>query len=70
MAHIAFLNFPAIGHVNPTLGLLAELVRRGHRVTSTATEHFVPAIDATGAEAVRYRSVFGEFDLGLRPGRA
>lgn len=61
MAHIAFFNFPAIGHVNPTLGLVEELVRRGHRVTGTATDHFVPAIEATGAEAVRYDSIFGEF---------
>lgn len=61
MAHIAFINFPAIGHVNPTLGLLHELVRRGHRVTSTATDHFVSAIEATGAEALRYESVFGQF---------
>ncbi|MET9499274.1 macrolide family glycosyltransferase [Streptomyces sp. NPDC006552] len=61
MAHIAFFNFPAVGHVNPTLGLLKELVKRGHRVTSTATDHFVPAVEAAGAEAVRYESVFGEF---------
>ncbi|MFJ9213852.1 macrolide family glycosyltransferase [Streptomyces sp. NPDC102264] len=61
MAHIAFFNFPAIGHVNPTLGLLEELVRRGHRVTSTATDHFVPAVEAAGAEAVRCHSVFGDF---------
>ncbi|OIK05982.1 macrolide family glycosyltransferase [Streptomyces monashensis] len=61
MAHIAFFNFPAIGHVNPTLGLVEELVRRGHRVTSTATDHFVPLVEAAGAEPVRYRSVFGDF---------
>ncbi|MFF3847891.1 macrolide family glycosyltransferase [Streptomyces sp. NPDC002328] len=61
MAHIAFFNFPAVGHVNPTLGLLNELVARGHRVTSTVTDHFVPAVEAAGAEAVRYESVFGDF---------
>ncbi|HEU5474635.1 MAG TPA: macrolide family glycosyltransferase [Actinophytocola sp.] len=61
MAHIGFVNFPAVGHLNPTLGLVAELVRRGHRVTATATDHFVPAIEAAGAEPVRYRSEFGDF---------
>ncbi|WP_327364999.1 macrolide family glycosyltransferase [Streptomyces sp. NBC_01296] len=60
-SHIAFFNFPAIGHVNPTLGVVEELVKRGHRVTCTVTDHFVPAIEAIGAEAVRYESVFGEF---------
>ncbi|MGQ5640574.1 MULTISPECIES: macrolide family glycosyltransferase [unclassified Streptomyces] len=60
-SHIAFFNFPAIGHVNPTLGVVEELVKRGHRVTCTATEHFVPAIEGIGAEAVVYESVFGEF---------
>ncbi|MEU9254848.1 macrolide family glycosyltransferase [Streptomyces sp. NPDC048270] len=60
-SHIAFFNFPAIGHVNPTLGVVEELVKRGHRVTCTVTDHFVPAIEAVGAEAVRYDSVFGEF---------
>ena len=60
-SHIAFFNFPAIGHVNPTLGVVEELVRRGHRVTCTVTEHFVSAVEAVGAEAVVHESVFGDF---------
>jgi|UniRef100_A0AAU3HMJ1 MGT family glycosyltransferase len=60
-SHIAFLNFPAIGHVNPTLGVVEELVKRGNRVTCTVTEHFVPAVRGVGAEPVVYESVFGEF---------
>ncbi|MFF3617324.1 macrolide family glycosyltransferase [Streptomyces sp. NPDC002580] len=60
-SHIAFFNFPAIGHVNPTLGVIEELVKRGNRVTCTVTEHFVPAVRAAGAEPVVYESVFGEF---------
>ncbi|WP_158845508.1 macrolide family glycosyltransferase [Saccharothrix deserti] len=32
MAHFAFVSAPAAGHVNPTLPLVEELVRRGHRV--------------------------------------
>ncbi|WP_103502989.1 macrolide family glycosyltransferase [Streptomyces sp. SM14] len=61
MAHIAFFNFPAVGHVNPTLGVVEELVKRGHRVTCTATEFFVPAIKAAGATPIVYESPFGEF---------
>jgi MGT family glycosyltransferase len=59
--HIAFFNFPAFGHVNPTLGVVRELVRRGHRVTCTSTDHFAPNIKAMGAEPVRYTSAFGDF---------
>ncbi|XVS65936.1 hypothetical protein ACQPYE_07745 [Actinosynnema sp. CA-299493] len=33
MSHIAFLNIPGHGHVNPTLPVVTELVNRGHRVT-------------------------------------
>lgn len=61
MAHIAFFNFPAVGHVNPTLGVVEELVKRGHRVTCTSTEYFVPAFEAIGATPIVYESPFGEF---------
>ncbi|XVS67948.1 macrolide family glycosyltransferase [Actinosynnema sp. CA-299493] len=33
MGHFAFVSAPAAGHVNPTLPLVEELVRRGHRVS-------------------------------------
>lgn len=59
--HIAFFNFPAFGHINPTLGVVGELVRRGHRVTATSTDHFAAAIEAAGGEPVRYTSVFGQY---------
>ncbi|MEU5809433.1 macrolide family glycosyltransferase [Streptomyces sp. NPDC047718] len=61
MAHIAFFNFPAVGHVNPTLGVVEELVKRGHRVTCTSTEYFAPAFEAIGATPIVYESPFGEF---------
>ena len=40
------------GHVNPTLGIVAELVRRGHRVTSFVPERFAALPAATGARVV------------------
>ncbi|MGH3671111.1 MAG: macrolide family glycosyltransferase, partial [Pseudonocardiaceae bacterium] len=54
--HITFLVTPGHGHLNPTLGVVAELIRRGHRVTYPVPEEFVDAIRAVGAEPVRYES--------------
>lgn len=59
--HIAFFNFPAFGHINPTLGVVQELTKRGHRVTCTTTDYFASAIEASGGEPVRYTSVFGDY---------
>ncbi|MER5434604.1 macrolide family glycosyltransferase [Streptomyces sp. NPDC002588] len=53
-AHIAVVNLPMHGHVNPTLGVVEELVRRGHRVTYAITEDFVHQVKAAGAEPVLY----------------
>ncbi|GGT00357.1 macrolide family glycosyltransferase [Streptomyces chromofuscus] len=49
MSTIAFLNIPMHGHINPTLPIVAELVRRGHRVTYHTWPAFRQEIEATGA---------------------
>ncbi len=54
MSTIAFLNIPLHGHVNPTLPVVAELVRRGHRVTYHTSPAFAKEIEATGATVCRY----------------
>jgi MGT family glycosyltransferase len=56
MAHIAFVVLPAAGHVNPTLPLVAELVRRGHRVTYSAGSDHAEAVTAAGATALSTRA--------------
>ncbi len=48
--HVAFVNVPAHGHVNPTIGVVAELVRRGIRVTYHCGEPHRQAVAAAGAE--------------------
>ncbi|MEU1512877.1 macrolide family glycosyltransferase [Streptomyces sp. NPDC005811] len=53
-AHVAVVNLPMLGHVNPTLGVVEELVRRGHRVTYAISEHFLHQVKAAGAEPVLY----------------
>jgi MGT family glycosyltransferase len=54
--HIAYFNIPAVGHVYPTLGAVAELARRGHRVSYTSIDRRAATIEAHGASVVRYRS--------------
>jgi MGT family glycosyltransferase len=54
MSTIAFLNIALHGHVNPTLPLAAELVRRGHRVTYHTSPAFAEEIEATGATVRLY----------------
>jgi MGT family glycosyltransferase len=54
--HFAFFNYPAHGHVNPTLPVVAELVRRGHRVTYVVAGQFADAVRAAGAVPISYDS--------------
>ncbi|MFE4544579.1 macrolide family glycosyltransferase [Arthrobacter sp. NPDC056727] len=47
--HFAFICLPATGHVNPTLPVAAELVRRGHRVTYATSAKYAAAVESAGA---------------------
>jgi MGT family glycosyltransferase len=59
MANVCVLGHPASGHINPTLPLVAELVRRGAKATYYATEPFRARIERTGAS---FRS-YGDHEL-------
>ena len=50
--HLAFVSMPAHGHVTPTLPVVAELVRRGFRVSYATHEQFRPAVETAGATLV------------------
>jgi len=52
-----YFNIPAHGHVNPTLPLVRELVRRGEQVIYYNAEEFRAKIEATGAEFRPYPDV-------------
>jgi MGT family glycosyltransferase len=56
--HIAVFSFPAYAHVAPILPIVAELVRRGHRVTFAVVGEFAAKVAATGAEVLPYTSTF------------
>lgn len=47
---------PARGHVNPTLAVVQELVRRGQEVSYYLTEEFRDVVQATGAVFQPYKS--------------
>ncbi|AIQ13708.1 macrolide family glycosyltransferase [Paenibacillus durus] len=61
MSKVLFLSIPAHGHVNPTLGLVNELINQGEEVTYFCTEEFKEKIEKTGAEFKSYKieSIFG-----------
>ncbi|WP_106318498.1 macrolide family glycosyltransferase [Actinoplanes italicus] len=72
MATVAFFAPAAAGHVNPTLGLAAELVRRGHRVTYATTGTYAERVAETGAEVVPVTSTWeggGDADIPQFHGR-
>lgn len=54
MAKYAIFVPPAHGHVNPTLGVAAELVDRGEDVVYVAAEQFRASIEFTGARLKAY----------------
>ena len=49
MSKIVFFNIPAHGHINPTLGVVRELVSRGHQVWYYSYNTFREKIQSTGA---------------------
>lgn len=61
MSKVLFMNFPSHGHVNPTLGLAAELVKRGETVDYTCTEVFREKIEKTGANYKNYGGFSDDF---------
>lgn len=52
MSRIVFFSIPAHGHTNPTLGVVQELVSRGHQVWYYSYEPLREKIEAAGATFV------------------
>src|SRR6185312_3413349 len=55
-AHIAMVSIPFHGHVNPSLEVVRELARRGHRVTYANAASFGDVVRGAGAELKPYAS--------------
>ena len=52
MSKIVFFCIPASGHTNPTIGVVRELVNRGHQVWYYSFEPFREKLEAAGAKFV------------------
>ncbi|MDP4143632.1 MAG: glycosyltransferase [Bacillota bacterium] len=65
MSKVLFLNLPAYGHVNPTLGLAAALVKMGEEVVYFCSEEFRDKIEKTGAE---FRCFKTNYEIGSKGG--
>lgn len=55
--HIAMIGTMAPSHIYPSLGLIAELVRRGHRVSYAVGDVLAHLVDPAGVEVVRFDSI-------------
>ncbi|MEC0231730.1 macrolide family glycosyltransferase [Paenibacillus alba] len=49
MAHVLFINGGSEGHINPTIGVVQELISRGEEVVYFSSEAFRERMEKTGA---------------------
>ncbi|MGQ8872215.1 macrolide family glycosyltransferase [Paenibacillus sp. TSA_86.1] len=54
MARVLVVITPAEGHVNPSLGLITELVKLGEEVVYVCAEEYRSRIEQTGAQVMTY----------------
>ena len=60
MGKVLFLNIPAYGHVNPTLGIVNELVKSDQEIIYFCTEEFKERIEKAGAVFKSYGSTMND----------
>lgn len=65
---ILMVNVPFNGHINPTLPLVKELVKRGHEVSYILTNQWKDRIEETGAVFVPYREE-ADYEIIFRNGK-
>ena len=58
MAKGLFLIFPAHGHINPTIGLVRELIDKGDEITYISANEFKDKIEKVGATFKGYDQDF------------
>lgn len=63
MANVLFLSTPSHGHVNPSIGLVSELVRRGEEVIYFSSDDFKEKVERTGAVFKSYSEDLNMFKM-------
>ncbi|HFU7086154.1 TPA: macrolide family glycosyltransferase [Bacillus cereus] len=63
MLNILVVNFPAEGHVNPTLILVKAFTKRGDHVHYITTEHFKDRIEDLGATVYTHPDLLKEISI-------
>ncbi|MED4117160.1 macrolide family glycosyltransferase [Priestia megaterium] len=63
MRKVLFLNYPGEGHVNPTLALVEELLKKGEEVVYYCIEEYRNKIEKTGATFHPYKNFTRNADL-------
>lgn len=64
MSKVLFLNILGHGHINPTIGIVKELINRGEKVTYLAGEEFRDKIEKTGAKFKGHKNLLNANFLG------
>ncbi|WEG12592.1 glycosyltransferase [Pullulanibacillus sp. KACC 23026] len=67
MARVLLINGGSEGHINPTLGVVQELIRRGEEVVYFTMEPFRDRVEPTGADVITYDA--GKFIEALSAGK-
>ncbi|WP_144611486.1 macrolide family glycosyltransferase [Bacillus cereus] len=63
MLHILMVNFPAEGHINPTLSLVKAFTEQGDHVHYITTEHFKGRIEDLGATVYTHPDLLKEISI-------
>lgn len=63
MANVLVINFPGEGHINPTIAVVNELIRRGETVVSYCTEDYKNKVEATGAEFRSFENFLSQINI-------
>ncbi|MBJ3791725.1 glycosyl transferase, partial [Bacillus sp. OA1] len=66
MAKVLMFNFPGEGHINPTIALVEELIKRGEEVIYYCVEKYRSKIENTGALFRPYENFISQIDMVKR----
>ncbi|MBY0597854.1 macrolide family glycosyltransferase [Bacillus bingmayongensis] len=66
MSKVLVINFPAEGHINPTIGLVKELVNRGEEVIYYCEEEYRSRLQNTGVAFRNFKDHLKEIRLNDR----